>query len=267
MALLPKRWTLNRLRDRLERVERAKDEAMQALVVRDEMLDERSRFDYQDPGQVGTMLDEIASLQHRIAHLEDPESEAAQDADPRGEPAVPEGGALMPAFAILRAELNQIQRASLTGRIGVDELRQAMRVALTDDAVLDAAFQGLRAEMTHMQRANLPGRIGIDALRQALRVGLTGRDEATRWTGRWPETGKPGMPAAPDMDGWHWVRAPGKPLVVLSWHAETRCWGHRLGITPGKAVADGLRYYGPCAQPLSDNDHDAMPRHGRAMSE
>ena len=219
---------------------------MQALVVRDEApIHDRPRHQFQDPGQVGSMLDEIALLQDRITGLE-------TGAGPAIVPSEASWGALDAAFIVLRTELNRIQNASPTAKIGVDALRQALQAALWSPDVLDAAFNTLRAEMTQMQHSSLPGRIGLNALREALRTSLSGPNPdavaARDWnSGHWP--GVPGEPVDPDKDGWHWVRAPGKPLVVLSWHAETRAWGHRVGISPQKAAADGLRYFGPCVPP------------------
>lgn len=262
MALIPRSWMLNRLRGRLNKVQRAKDEAMQALVVRDEGAPHtRPRHQFQDPGQVGSMLDEIAELKQQIAGLEGDDETGYTSITPPARPApavpvadlspAPGGGALDAAFERLRAELSLIQRASPGTKIGVEELRQALQTALWSPEVLDAAFSTLRGQMTQMQRVNLPGRIGLNALRDALRISLAGSGgaEAANWNGHWPDV--PGVPLNAEQDGWHWVRAPGKPLVVLSWHAETRAWGHRVGISPQKVAADGVRYFGPCIPPMA----------------
>lgn len=270
MTLLPRRWTLHRLRGRLERVEREKEEALHALIVRDETIGSRPRYDYQDPGLVGSMLDEIATLKARIALLEHADSgvsmaeEAGPDA-PRAAPRLlPANKVVDVAFDVLRNQLTQMQSENDHGRIGVEALRQALHIALASEQVLDLAFHGLRTEMIRIQRSTATSKIGLDALRDAMRAALAPEMPelavyTTQWDGHWPDLNRPGTPADASRDGWHWIQAPGKAPVPLSWHADTGRWGHRTaGFKPRKVFDDGVRYYGPCLVPNvpeTDDDH------------
>lgn len=276
MTQILKQWRLRRLRGRLERVEREKDHALQSLIVRDQAVTgSRPRYDYQDPGSVGTMLDEIAGLQARISLLEhEPEPVADADAAPAAasarpsrlrpaeprppepRPAAPRSGAVVDTvFEQLREALTRMQMANAGGRIDADGLRDALHDALASDRVLDATFRALRVEMVRMQRSTASSRINLEALHAALCAALATDEPAppadARWTGSWPDLNRPGTPAAPGRDGWHWLQAAGRPLVALSWHAETGAWGHRAGLPARRVFDDGLRYFGPCPLPAT----------------
>ena len=75
-------------------------------------------------------------------------------------------------------------------------------------------------------------------------------------TNTWPDPSRPGVPANPERDGWHWLQCLGAPHA-LPWRwlpvtpsDPTEAWGNGDGreLTVAGA-ARGWRYLGPCLTP------------------
>lgn len=64
----------------------------------------------------------------------------------------------------------------------------------------------------------------------------------------WPDPARPGVPLAPNIDGWHWlvVNRPGWTPRLVQWFAADQAWdGRVVGQT------EGWTYLGPCL-PMAD---------------
>jgi hypothetical protein len=65
----------------------------------------------------------------------------------------------------------------------------------------------------------------------------------------WPDPNRPGVPANPEQEGWHWLRWPmqGREPFPVMWRKE---FGrYRWGNTGYVLIADEYEYLGPVATP------------------
>lgn len=231
---------------------------MQMMVVRDEVVYAYPRYDFQDPGQIGTMLDEIALLKQQIAELDGanvgPSSNASVAEPARAQAFVPavKQAALDVAFRALLDELGERHRRNKDGRVELHDLQSALRMVLTSEPFLGAVFETLRDEMSRIQTRPNGEAPGPDALRDALRVSLLGIEtelEPILQTvppiiGNWPNAALPGMPADPHIDGWHRLQGGDDTQSVLFWNAASRTWSCSMELSAGEIVDGGMRYCG-----------------------
>ena len=66
----------------------------------------------------------------------------------------------------------------------------------------------------------------------------------------WPDASKPGYPANPERDGWHWLKHPEDLRPFPSaWNAELGGWPSGALHSPRGVVDLGFTYIGPCLTP------------------
>lgn len=72
----------------------------------------------------------------------------------------------------------------------------------------------------------------------------------------WPDADRPGVPADPERDGWHWIIGWNRTPFVAQWVADTEQfvgggiyeWRDGEDVAQG-VVAQGWTYGGPCLTP------------------
>lgn len=72
--------------------------------------------------------------------------------------------------------------------------------------------------------------------------------------GGWPDAARPGVPANPERDGWHWLQFNDDRPIPLAWIAEIDAWASGAAYTPEGVVELGWRYRGPCLTPAEVSD-------------
>ena len=73
--------------------------------------------------------------------------------------------------------------------------------------------------------------------------------------GGWPDAARPGVPANPERDGWHWLRrASDGQIICTKWSAEQGGWVDGVTLSPASVVEFGVTYLGPCLTPAEVSD-------------
>jgi hypothetical protein len=65
----------------------------------------------------------------------------------------------------------------------------------------------------------------------------------------WPDASKPGYPANPERDGWHWVQWPRGGDLTCQWWRVTLSGARGWAEWGNGHVAAQYRYLGPCHTP------------------
>jgi hypothetical protein len=67
--------------------------------------------------------------------------------------------------------------------------------------------------------------------------------------GGWPDAARPGYPANPERDGWHWLRNRWGATVPALWLASDGMWRLNDANYSAKNAGRNQEYLGPCHTP------------------
>lgn len=84
----------------------------------------------------------------------------------------------------------------------------------------------------------------------------------TQNPGGWPDAARPGVPANPERDGWHWLSGVTERPAAFEWRSASGGWlFHRAqhNVMPPSDFANWL-YHGPCLTPAEVAAREAAAR-------